>query len=96
MKLKLYFTVVEDENSYNKGGSKKTIREMENEENEVHGAIVKLCQKEGSRPFLDLTITAQMEEKTEVFKRVAIEAKDRQWKCFWDTLNRDTTLTHFW
>ena len=37
-----------------------------------------------------------MEEKTEVFKRVASEAKDRQWKSFCDTLNRDTTLTHFW
>ena len=37
-----------------------------------------------------------MEEKTEVFKRVASEAKDRQWKSFCNTLNRDTTLTHFW
>ena len=24
------------------------------------------------------------------------EAKDRQWKSFCNTLNRDTTLTHFW
>ena len=37
-----------------------------------------------------------MEEKTEVFKRVASEAKDRQWKSFCDTLNRDTKLTYFW
>ena len=37
-----------------------------------------------------------MEEKTEVFKRVASEAKDRQWKSFCETLNRDTILTHFW
>ena len=37
-----------------------------------------------------------MEEKTEVFKRVASEAKDRQRKSFCDTLNRDTTLTRFW
>ena len=37
-----------------------------------------------------------MEEKTEVFKRVSGEAKDRQWKRFCDTLNRDTTHTHLW
>ena len=37
-----------------------------------------------------------MEEKTEVFNRVASEARDRQWNSFCDTLNRDTTLTHFW
>ena len=58
--------------------------------------IVKLWQKERSKPHEDLTIKALMEEKTEVFKRVASEAKDRQWKSFCDTLNRDTTLTHFW
>ena len=49
-----------------------------------------------SKPHPDLTIKALMEEKTEVFKRVASEAKDRQWKSFCDTLNRDTTFTHFW
>ena len=49
-----------------------------------------------SKPHPELTIKAHMEEKTEVFKRVASEAKDRQWKSFSDTLNRDTTLTHFW
>ena len=58
--------------------------------------MVKLWQKERSKPHPDLTIKAHMEEKTEVFKRVASEAKDRQWKYFCDTLNRDTTLTHFW
>ena len=55
-----------------------------------------MWQKERSKPHPDLTIKALMEEKTEVFKRVANEAKDRQWKSFCDTLNRDTTLTHFW
>ena len=54
---------------------------------------MKLCQKERSKPNPNLTIKALMEEKTEVFKRVASEAKDRQWKSFCDTLNRDTTLT---
>ena len=58
--------------------------------------MVKLWQKERRKPHPDLTIKAHMEEKTEVFKRVASEAKDRQWKSFCDTLNRDTTLTHFW
>ena len=57
---------------------------------------MKLWQKERSKPHPDLTIKAHMEERTEVFKRVASEAKDRQWKNFCDTLNRDTTLTHFW
>ena len=27
---------------------------------------------------------------------MASEAKDRQWKSFCDTLNKDTALTHFW
>ena len=58
--------------------------------------MVKLWQKERSKPHPDQTIKAHMEEKTELFKRVASEAKDRQWKSFCDTLNRDTTLTHFW
>ena len=58
--------------------------------------MVKLWQKERSKPHPDLTIKAHMEEKTEVFKRVASEAKDRQCKSVCDTLNRDTTLTHFW
>ena len=40
--------------------------------------MVKLWQKERSKPHPDLTIKALMEEKTEVFKRVASEAKDRQ------------------
>ena len=57
---------------------------------------MKLWQKERSKPNPDLTIQVHMEEKTGVFKRVASEAKDRQWKSFCDTLNRDTTLTHFW
>ena len=60
------------------------------------GTMVKLWQKERSKPHPDLTVKAHMEEKTEVFKIVASEAKDRQWKSFCDTLNRDTTLTHFW
>ena len=47
--------------------------------------------------LLLLIIKVHMEKKkTEVLKRVATEAKDRQWKSFCDTLNRDTTLTHFW
>ena len=58
--------------------------------------MVKLWQKERSKPHPDLAVKAHMEEKTEVFKRVASEAKDRQWKSFCDTLNSDTTLTHFW
>ena len=58
--------------------------------------MVKLWQNERSKPHPDLTIKVHMEEKTEVFKRVASEAKDRQWKSFSDTLNRGTTLTHFW
>ena len=58
--------------------------------------MVKLWQKERSKPHPDLTIKAHMEEKTEVFKRVAGEVKDRQWESFCDTLNRNTTLTHFW
>ena len=58
--------------------------------------MVKLWQQEQSKPHPDLTIKAHAEEKTEVFKRVANEANDRQWKSFCDTLNRDTTLTHFW
>ena len=58
---------------------------------------MKLWQKERRKPHPDLTIKALMEEKTEMFKRVASEAKDRQWKNFYhDTLNRDKTLTHFW
>ena len=57
---------------------------------------MKLWQKERSKPYPDLTIKAHIEEKTEVFKRVAREAKDRQRKSFCDTLNRDTTLSHFW
>ena len=43
----------------------------------------------------DLTVEVHMEENTEVFKRIASEANDRQWKSC-DTLNRDKTLTHFW
>ena len=57
--------------------------------------MVKLWKIERSKPHPDLTIKARMEEKTEVFKRVASEAKDRQWKSFCDTLNGDTTLTRF-
>ena len=56
--------------------------------------MVKLWQRERSKPHL--TIKSHTEEKTEVFRRVASEAKDRQWKSVCDTLNRDTTLTHFW
>ena len=59
-------------------------------------ANVNLWQKERGKPHLDPTIKAQMEAKTELYKRVASEAKDRQWKSFCDTLNRDATLTHFW
>ena len=57
---------------------------------------MKLWQKERSKTHPDLTIKAHMEEKTEAFKRVASEPKDRQWKSFCDTLNKDTKLTHFW
>ena len=57
---------------------------------------MKLWQKERSKPRPDLTIKALMEEKTEVFKRVASEANDRHLKSFCDTLNRYTTFTHFW
>ena len=59
-------------------------------------AKMKLWQKERSKPHPDLTIKTQMEERTEVSKTLSSEAKDRQWKIFCDTLNRDTTLTHFW
>ena len=55
-----------------------------------------IAAKERSKPHPGLTIKAQMEEKTEVFKAVASEAKDRLWRSFCDTLNRDTTLIHFW
>ena len=57
--------------------------------------MVKLWQKERSKLHPYLTIYVHMEKKTDVFNRVAGEAKDRQWKSFCDTLNRDTTLTHF-
>ena len=57
--------------------------------------MVKLWQKERSKPHPDLTIRACMEAKTEVFKRLASEAKDKQWKSFCESLNRDTTLIHF-
>ena len=40
--------------------------------------MVKLWQKERNKPHPDLTVTVLMEEKTEVFKRVAGETKDRQ------------------
>ena len=58
--------------------------------------MVKLWQKERSKPHPDPTFKAHMEEETDVFKRVASEVKDRQWKSFCDTLNRDTTFSHFW
>ena len=58
--------------------------------------MVKLWQKERSKPHPDLIIKVHMEEKTEASKRVANEAKHRQWKSFCDTVNRDTTVTHFW
>ena len=57
--------------------------------------MVKLWQKERGKPNPDQTIGVHMEGKKEVFKRVAGEAKDSQWKGFCDTLNRDTTLTQF-
>ena len=53
-------------------------------------------KKERSKSHLDLTIKAQVGERTEVFKGGASEVKDRQLKSFCDTHNRDTTLTHFW
>ena len=37
--------------------------------------IVKLKQKERTKPYPDLTIKAHMEEKKEVFKKMACEAK---------------------
>ena len=37
-----------------------------------------------------------MEEQIEVLKRVASEAKERQWKSVCDTPSKNTTLTHFW
>ena len=49
---------------------------------------------EGEGTTVDLSLP--IEEETEVFKRVACEAKDRQWKSLCDTLSRDITLTHFW
>ena len=52
--------------------------------------MVKMWQKERSKPHPDLTIKARMEEKTELFKRVASEAIDMQWKSSCDTLNRGT------
>ena len=56
--------------------------------------MAQLWRKERSKPHTDLTIEAHMEEKTEVFKRMDGEAKDRQWKSFCDTLKRENT--HFW
>ena len=53
--------------------------------------MVKSWKKERSKPHPDLTIKARMEEKTEVFKRVANEARDRQWKSFCDTQHRHNT-----
>ena len=53
--------------------------------------MVKLWPKERSKSHPDLTIKARMEEKTKLFKRVDSKAKDRQWKRFCDTLNRDNT-----
>ena len=44
--------------------------------------MVKVWQRERSKPHPDLTIKAHMEEKTEVFMRVASEAKDRPSKGF--------------
>ena len=58
--------------------------------------MVKLWQKERCKPHPNLTIIARSEEKTEVFKSMACEAKDRQWKSFCNTLSIDTTFTHFW
>ena len=58
--------------------------------------MVNSWQKERSKPLPDLTIKTCIKEKTEVSNRVGSESKDRQWKSFCDTLNRDTTLTHFW
>ena len=49
--------------------------------------MVKLWQKERSKPRPDLTIKAHMEEKTEVFNSVVGEAKDRHWKSVCDTLS---------
>ena len=57
---------------------------------------VKLWQQERSKLHPGLTFKARMKEKTEVFKRTASKSKDKQWKSFFDTLDRDTTLTHFW
>ena len=45
-------------------------------------------QKERSKGHPDLMIKVHMEEKTEVFKRVVGEAKDRRWKSFSDTQQR--------
>ena len=58
--------------------------------------MVKLWQKERSKPHPDLTVKAYMEGKTKVFKRVASETKGMQRNNFCDILNGDTTLTHFW
>ena len=43
--------------------------------------MVKLWQKERSKPNADLTIKAHMEKKTEAFKRVASEEKTGSWKA---------------
>ena len=46
------------------------------------GTMVQLWLKERNELHPDLTIKAHMEEKTEVFKRVASEAKSKQWGNF--------------
>ena len=75
--------------SNHRGGNKKTKAALTDK-----WTMVKLWQTERSKPHPDLAIN--LEERTDVFKRVAGEAKDRQWKSFCDTLNSTTTLTHFW
>ena len=51
--------------------------------------MVKLWQKERIKPHPDLQLT-------ELFKRLASEGKDKQWKSFYDTLNKDVTFPPFW
>ena len=57
---------------------------------------VRLWQRENKKPFPDLELKIQMVEKTERFKTVAQESKDRKWEQFCETLNFDTTLRQFW
>ncbi|NQZ78185.1 MAG: endonuclease/exonuclease/phosphatase family protein, partial [Ekhidna sp.] len=57
---------------------------------------VKLWQREKDKPSPDVQLKTQMQEKTETFKIVAQESKDKKWEQFCETLSFDTTLRQFW